>query len=267
MDFSTPEPKREWKSIGRAVLCGGLFGLKVLAVAAILFGIGLSGNLAYKKLSASTYFCLKELKVRGTKRIPPSEITRLVESNTGKNIFTLDLEAMEKAVAGHPWLKGVKAHRELPHTIAFDIVEQNAKALLLIGHLYLVNEEGQVFKRATMEEAEGLAVITGIDRLAFLNDPRATKERISRGLSAMDRFRRTGRPVVSEIHLDDRDDISIYIKQGVALRMGKNVSEERLDRFDRVWAALGPETSRARMVFLDNELRADRVIVRALSNQ
>ena len=50
------------------------------------------------------------------------------------------------------------------------------------------------------------------------------------------------------------------------MRLGNDPSDKRLGRFDVVWAALGPETARTRVVFLDNEIRADRVTVRMGSN-
>ncbi len=65
------------------------------------------------------------------------------------------------------------------------------------------------------------------------------------------------------MNLGPRDEITLYLRRGgQAVRLGGDVSAERLRRFDAVWTALGPEVRRARAIFLDHEIRTDRVIVR-----
>jgi cell division septal protein FtsQ len=108
-----------------------------------------------------------------------------------------------------------------------------------------------------------MPVITGISRMGYLNHPRKAHARIARALEALDRYYDKVRPKLSEVHIGKRDEISLYLQRGgVALRMGDEVTDERLRKMDAVWAALGPEMRRARAVFLDNVARKDRVTVR-----
>jgi hypothetical protein len=49
--------------------------------------------------------------------------------------------------------------------------------------------------------------------------------------------------------------------------MGNEITDERLKKLDAVWTALGPDSSGARVVYLDNEARTNRVTVRMNSYQ
>jgi len=46
------------------------------------------------------------------------------------------------------------------------------------------------------------------------------------------------------------------------VRVGTELTEERMEKMDAVWAALGPDVRRARVLYLDNVARKDRVTVR-----
>jgi len=181
----------------------------------------------------------------------------------GKNILTLELEALRRTVLAHPWVRDARIERELPGTIVVQVREHKARALLMMGHLYLVNRKGQVFKRAELDEAVGMPVITGITRMDYLNHPERAREQISKALDSLDRYYDKVRPPLSEIHIGKRGEVTLHLQRGgLAVRMGEELTDERLAKLDAVWTALGPEVRRARAIFLDNVARKDRVTVR-----
>jgi cell division septal protein FtsQ len=256
-------PPRDIRAALQATLRGALWTAKALAVLVALGGVGWGGFHGYRRATTSTTFSVKEIRVVGAQRAPKEEVTRLVESLRGRSILGVDLQAARRAVESHPWVKKARIHRELPGRVVIEITEHKAQALLLLGHLYLVDGDGRVFKRANLDEVEGMPVITGIERLEHLNDPVTSRRRIQWALQALLRYGAHARPALSEVRVGLRDQITFYLRSGgEAVRLGNDLSEERLARFDSVWTALGPETRRARVVFLDNEVRADRVTVR-----
>lgn len=247
------------RGLGRVALVGG----KVLALLLLLAGVGFGGYAGYRRVMSSTYFTVQRLEVQAARRASAAEIVRLMQAAKGRNIFTVDLSALRRNVLAHPWVKDAQIERELPGTLRVAITEHKARALLLMGHLYLVNDEGEVFKRVELDEAEGLPVITGIARLDFLNQPQAVKPRLRQALAYLDRYYSQVRPRLAELHLGERGEVTMVMERGgVAVRMGTDVTDERLQRLDAVWAALGPEVGRARILFLDNETRKDRATVR-----
>jgi len=265
---STPRQPLDWRALLRGAGRGALLALKVVALLIVLAGLGFGGYYGYRRAMASTYFCVKTIEVRGARRASADEVTRLGESAQGRNIFTVDLRELDRLAAGQPWVKSARTRRELPDRLVVDVTERRASALLHLGYLYLVDEDGQVFTRPAVDEAEGLPTITGLDRTEYLDDPEGARQRVMRALGVMARYYAQARPALSEVHLGVRDELTLYLRRGgVAVKLGSEPSDERLSRFDAVWAALGPETSRARVVFLDDEIRADRVTVRMGSNE
>ncbi len=263
-----PSRRLDLKAIARGALRGGLFALKALTLTALLMGIGVGGYYGYQRISSSSYFLIKKIAIDNERHAPEKELVRLVASIKGQNTFTLDLAELRRAIRSHPWVKDATVSRELPETIRIKVTEHKAHALLLLGHLYLLDAEGQVFKRADLSETDGLPVITGVNRLKYLNNPAASRQQIVRAINALDRYYDKVRPRLSEVNVGEQGRLTLYLRQGgVAVRMGRDVSDGRLQRFDRVWAALGPDAQRARVLFLDNEIRADRVTVRMRSSK
>lgn len=258
-----PRQPMNWRAAGNSALSATLFAARATAVALVLLVAGAGGYMAYDRLMGSSKFMVKKVRVDGTWRAKAAQIKRLAAKVSGRHIFSADLRAARHAVVSHPWVKDARVYREYPDTIAVEITEHQAKALLLIGHLYLVDTQGQVFKKAGPAESEKLPVITGISRLEYLNKPEAAGPKLTAALAVLDRYRSMHRPPLSEVNVGPRDSITLYLRRnGVALRFGSEVNSERLKKLDAVWAALGPETRRVRVVFLDNEMRTDRVTVR-----
>jgi cell division protein FtsQ len=262
-ESAAPRPPRDWHAAGARLARVAVHALKGLALLAALGAAGLGGYHGHRRATSSTYFNVKSIVVLGTRQAPRSEIVRSVESTRGKNILSVDLKAIARAAQGHPWVKRATVRRELPDRITIEVIEHRAEAVLLLGHLYLVGADGEVFKRAALDEALGLPVITGIDRLAYLNEPAVARARMLRALETLRRYYEGApRPPLSEVNVGERDQVTLHLRQGgIAVRLGAG-GVARLKRFDRVWAALGPDTQRVRVVYLDNEIRADRVTVR-----
>lgn len=237
--------------------------LKVVLVLCVLTGAGVGGYLGYRKVVSSDHFRVKTITVEGTRRSRPDEVKRLVQSLIGQQIITLDLDEVRLAVESHPWVQRAVVHRELPATVVVTVEEHIPAALLLLGHLYLVDTQGQVFKRARTDEQGGLPVITGLSRIAYLNDPQASAPGLKRAIAALARYADPGRPPVSEINLGPRGELTLFLRNGgAALRFGSDLHDEQLEKLDAVLAALGPDLARLRVMFLGSKVRKDRVTVR-----
>jgi len=258
-----PAPAMDLRRMAASVLGLLLFAVKVVVLLVLLCGAVIGGYYTYQRVMHSTYFHVTQIDVRSTRRAPTDQIHRLVRSVLGQNILSLDLGALRRAVQGHPWVRDVRFERELPHTLRVQVTEHRARALLLMGHLYLVNREGQVFKRADADESVGMPVITGISRMTYLNHPATARQQITKALDTLDRYYARVRSPLSEVHVGEHGELTLHLKQGGgAVRVGDEMTNGQLKQMDAVWAALGPEIHRARVVFLDNVARPDRVTVR-----
>jgi hypothetical protein len=145
-----------------------------------------------------------------------------------------------------------------------------AAVVFLDAAPYLADAQGKIFKRARLDtdEADGLPVVTGVDRGVFAADPSAGEAEVRRALLLAARWRENAsRPALGEIHLG-RDATTLFTWDGaVAVRLGASEPGEgftaRLERFDVVWGALASEErARARSIHLSSTARPDRVTVR-----
>lgn len=255
-----PQPKRPLR---QRIVAAVHSTVRVVVALAVLGGMGWSGYQGYQFAVRSVYFTVHSIRVEGIKRSPRTELLKRLEWTKGRSIFGLHSRQVVDAVVSHPWVAQASAHRRLPGTLEVHIEEHQPKAVVLLGHLYLVNAAGAVFKRASQDEAEGLPVISGIERLAYLNGRKETLHKVTRALEALRLYQSAKRPPVGEIHVGDDDEITLFLRRGgTALRFGQRMSATRMRKLDAVWAALGPDTRRARAVYLDHEQRTDRVVVR-----
>jgi len=248
-----------WKTMAAA----GIVGLKVAGVLAVLGSAGGGGYLAYHQLMNADTFRIQRVLVEGTERASDKEIAHQVRAFMGQHIFSAELDVAQRSVLAHPWIRSAEVRRHFPNTLTVKVREYRPRALLLLGHLYLVSGEGDVFKRATMSETGELPVITGMTRRDYLSHPGAARPLIKRALDALDRYQQRPRPALSEVRISPQGEVTLFLKRGgTALRLGKRITEERLNKLDAVWAALGSQASKARVLFLNNRSRMDRVTVR-----
>ncbi|HET6282045.1 MAG TPA: cell division protein FtsQ/DivIB, partial [Polyangia bacterium] len=167
-----------------------------------------------------------------------------------------------------------RVRRELPAALVIDLVERRAVAAALLGGLYLLDASGRPFKRATLEEADGLVVVTGVSREQYANFRAASEGAFREALAVVDSYRsqdalatRMGppdgtRPGLSEVHIDPRFGFSLFLYDGGGeIRLGRGGYDQKLARLDEILTALGPHCDSVRVVHLDGPAR-DRVPVR-----
>ena len=246
-----------------ALLFGLLRMLGALLVAALLaagaYGVGYF-------LLHSPHFALRVVRISPTRHVTAEALRKRAALPAGANLFQLDLATVKKNLTAEPWLRSVKLHRELPATLHLEVTEYEPVALICLDSLYLVSDNGEVFKRAAPGEYAHLPVITGFGRAAYLLEPELTREQIRTALFALSRYQRNpSRPPIGEAHVDHFIGVTLYTDSGVAVRLGQGGDTEfdtRLHRFDAVWQALARAGQRPSMLFLDNRAHPDHVTVR-----
>jgi cell division protein FtsQ len=186
----------------------------------------------------------------------------------GVNLFAIDRDEVARAVSQEPWVARAHVRRELPSTLVLDVVEREAACTVAFGALYLADADGNVFKRATPDEAAGLPVVTGIGRDDFLAQPEVVRVQLRQALRAIAAWRANGaRPAIGEAHVDRIAGVTVYTERGVGVRLGviDDSLAARLGRYDAVRGALDESNEVPRLVYVDNRARPDRVTVKLAS--
>jgi cell division septal protein FtsQ len=248
---------------------------KVLVTLACLAGAVLGGRQLVRHVVASPRFALRELRADATLHVSREEIVALAGAEPGDRLLAIDTDAVAARVATHPWAASVRVRRQLPSALAIDVVERHAVATALLGTLYLIDESGRPFKRATLDEADGLPVITGVARDQYTLARAASEAAFRQALELLAAYRAgddlepggtpgpATRPALSEIHVDPRAGFSLVLFDGGGeILLGRDDWPAKLARLDEILAALGPRgPASLRAVHLEGPSR-DRIAVR-----
>ncbi len=209
---------------------------------------------------------VRELRFEGLGRATSEELVELSPVQPGDHLFLADPDLVASALRRHPWIADVQVRRAFPPAIEVTVVERRAAALVDLGPLYLVDERGEVFKRAMPGDGLDLPVITGVPRDAWV-ERRADVEPLLQGaLALLARWSEHGldrRAPISEIHIDPDYGTTVWAgDDGVEIRLGHGDLPDKLSRLERVLAAVAAEGRRPEVLHLDNRRRPDWVAVR-----
>ena len=240
--------------------------LALLSGLALLAGLAVLGPRALGALRAADALRIRTIRFEGLERATADELLALSPVKPGDHLLSADVDAMAQALARHPWLRRVEVHRRSwPPALTVRLQERRAAALVELSGLYLVDEAGEVFKRAAPGDGLDLPLVTGLARAEYVQR-RASFEPRLQGALALVRAWREGRGEaagrLSEIHVE-ADGATIYVgDEGTQVRLGTGDLEENLARLEQVLSALRAEGKRAEVLHLDNRIHPSWVTVR-----
>jgi cell division protein FtsQ len=222
-------------------------------------------------------------------------MTRKSGLAVGENLFRADLPRATRALESQPWVAAVHIERQLPGTLRIDVEEHRAAALVQAGALYVLDDEGRLFKRAAPDDGLDLPIITGAtwdravgskeqaagatwDRAVGPKEQAAGRSRegwqrpdsqlrLLAALHLLDLWRAAGFAVsaLSEVRLDDDGAFTLFAHDGRGddagvqeIRLGAADLSLKLRRLAQVRAALGRRGERATRIDLDNPARPDQ---------
>ena len=260
-----------WAGLARlgrgAWLVGRVVG-KIVAVLAVLGGAGWGGRWAIRHVVDSPRFQVQQIELQPLQHVRREELVVLAGVALGDRLLSVDTDAVAARLATHPWVAAAHVKRHLPSVLHVELVERRAAAVASLGGLYLVDENGRPFKRARMDEADSLPVLTGIGREQFAKLPEASAGVFREALALLDDYRsRPGRPALSEVSIDPRFGFSLILLEGGAeIRLGRGEYSKKLARFDQILEAMDKEhlggLSAVRVVNLDLGGRQVPVLLR-----
>ncbi len=235
-----------------------------IAVAAVSVTFIVGGAVvAARMLASSDLMRVARVQVENTHRTSEEEIVALSDIEVGDRIFELDLDMIAARIEENPWVRQARVDRIFPQDVRIRVAEREPRAIVNLGYLYYVDEEGEVFKMLDGRDRLDYPVITGIERDELIDHPRQAQARLRRAVSLLaelEQRRHFNTEAVSEIHLNDRRGIALYTyRSAVAVHLGEGDYAEKLDRLERVYKELEPRL--AMLEYIDLQV-PDRVIVR-----
>jgi cell division protein FtsQ len=250
-----------WYSCKRIGLGLGLLVLAATATIGIYYG--------YQAVKVSPRFLLKDVVVSGNRVVTKDEILSYGGLSTGMPIMSIDPAIVAERIQKHPWLKDAQVRRVLPDQLAIEVNERVAKAAVYLDELYLTDDEGEAFLPACAAQIDTLPIITGIDRLFYTTHPDEARRLIKMAVDLADDMgdaQVLKKFSLAELHVDPHSGIEIELTPGpLRLHLGWADYGQKLARAQSVLDGLAQKGKSARAIYLDNERRPNRLIVRLAS--
>jgi len=182
----------------------------------------------YSYFLSTPYLEIKETSVRGLKELTEKDVLLLAEIKPGQNILAVNVDVLARRVAVNPWIKNVYVGREFPNRLVVDVRERYPIALVKQGsEFYLMDSDGNVFKKLVQGDEVDLAIITGI------NVQDKTKSKLAldtisllKVFSGSNLYSFLG--AISEAHIDEVFGLFLLTDKGFYLKMGVSDFERKL---------------------------------------
>jgi len=237
--------------------------VRTLAAAVVSAAVGMGAWQTWRWVTTSGAFALREVRFSGLAHAREADLLQRSGLRIGENLFRLDLAQAARAIESHPWVASATLERRPPGEIVASIVEHRPAALVQLGGLYVLDDEGRLFKRAAPEDALDLPIVTGASREAWSERKPEQQLRLFSALHLLDTWQASGFAVgaVSEVHLDEDGGFTMFAHDGTAVqevRLGATDLALKLQRLAQVRSALARRGERATRIDLDNPARPDQ---------
>ncbi len=174
---------------------------------------------------------IRWLEVNGEfQRVSAEQLRASLTPEMNTSFFTVDMNGLEQAAGRISWVSGVKVQKIWPDTVTVTVEEYEPVAHWNRGHL--VSSEGETFSVPEADELQGLP---------WLQGPEERLEDVLAAWATIDESLATLGLAVSQLILDSRGSWALELNNGTQVYLGRNSTEERLQRLLSSWDALMEE--------------------------
>ncbi len=230
----------------------------------LTLGLAVGAHFGWKHLTTSPTFSIRRVSFVGLDKVTEAELLRLSGIVGGQNLFSLDVGQSERSMAAHPWVQRLSVSRRFPDGLSVQVTEHAPAALMAMGELYLVNQDGHPFRRVQPGDSLDLLLVTGVDRDAYVADTEGTARKVAQAVAVARAYGQStaGKQApLSEARIET-DAVALITSDGVELRLGEGGLEEKFTRLAQVRRELSARSLRAEVIHLDNRARPDWVAVK-----
>ena len=214
-------------------------------------------------LMASDLFKIDRVAVEGQQRLNSQQVVDLSDIQIGTNTFSLDLGLIGRKIEENSWVKQARVQRIFPRQVVIHIVERRPVAIVNLGYLYYLDEEGEIFKVLDANDKLDFPMVTGFEYARAQEHDAEYAQRLTQIVALISDLRERklfNLQQVSEIHQERDGNLSLFTLDGsVKVKLGQTGYSGKIDRLERIYAELQPKLRILDYIDLNVE---DKVIVR-----
>jgi cell division protein FtsQ len=264
-----PEPKNNLREAGKTIVSLSRRLAWFVGSALLLVGVAYSVGWGWEAAKESQYFTISEVSITGNEKLSRDELLDVMHLNVTQNVLRYDVTKAAAALLALPYVAKAEVTRELPDRLIVKIQERKPLAIIALGALYLVDEEGVLFKRLEAGESAEFPVVTGISR-EVLSEKGTSPELLAavHAVQSLQRLDAFNRFEIGEIFIDSDLSIGLILgSNGLRVSLGNIEADgfglaQRLERLTRVLAVSAQHNMNVQEISLDNNTRPERVAVK-----
>lgn len=156
------------------------FFVPLFFIISILFSLGFLGFMGYRTVTASSFFDVKAVEVRGINRVSREEIEKIVRSEAeARGVWNADLTEIRQNIEKINYVKTATVSRVLPNGLRINVVERDPKAVVRIdGGDFWADEDAVVIGEVGKTDARPPYVLFGWDRSRSEEAIKDNRERV-----------------------------------------------------------------------------------------
>lgn len=180
-----------------------------------------SGYAAFTLLN-SPYLRLERIDVIGVSRTSELEVRAFAGVKPGENLLRIRPERVAAEVAKNPWVKEAKVRRVFPSKLEISVVEREPLARIpYYGYFVSVDAGGIALALAQDQPAEDLAIVTGVSSSQVILGQAYPAPKLAAALNCLSYLSPEARRRISEVHLGDKEELTMYTLDGVTIYVGQ----------------------------------------------
>jgi len=236
-------------TINRRKKSGALtnFFMPLFFIVGILFCLGFLSFMGYRTATASTFFDVKTIDVRGISRASKEDIERIVSRQTEKSgVWNADLNEIKNDVQKLTFVKSAVVSRVLPDGLRVSITERVPRVIArLDAGDFWTDDESVILGAVSKNDAHPPFVLRGWDESKTEKAVKDNQERVKiylKMLNEWQEFELAKR--VSSVNLADLQDPQAIVQDSgatVTISLGKENFAKRLQRALEVVANKGTQ--------------------------
>lgn len=166
------------------------FFVPLFFILCILFCIGFLAFMGYRTVTASSFFDVKQIEIKGTNKVSRGDIEKIVRLESEKNgVWNADLRKIREEIEKADFVKTATVSRILPDGIRVNVTERNPKAVARIdGGDFWVDDDGVVLVLVAKDEMRPPFFIQGWNRDKTEKAQDENKERVKIYLDMMNEW-------------------------------------------------------------------------------
>lgn len=149
-------------------------------IVGILFCLGFLSFMGYRTVTASAFFDVKKIEVRGANRASKDDIERIARSYTEKSgVWNTDLKAIKEDVEKITLIKTAVVSRILPDGLRVNVIERVPRAVVRTGAGdFWADEDAMLLGEVGKDEARPPFVLRGWDEAKNERAAKDNRERV-----------------------------------------------------------------------------------------